>query len=94
MSKYWLLKVDAPHVSTFSVWESEKTPEGPKWTCIEADPFSNWMKNRHVASVGDYLKSRKFKYEWIKEDTIEPEENIDDAERLWRKKIYKCCLGA
>jgi hypothetical protein len=94
MSRYWLLKVNAPHFDSLCVWKVEKTPSGPEWECIEADPFSMWMKGRKVSDVGAYLKSRKYKYRWIKENIANSTDAGNDSERAWRELLKNVgCIG-
>jgi hypothetical protein len=94
MSRYWLLEVDAPHFSSFSVWRADKTPQGAIWECVDHDVFSAWMKKKPIADVGEYLKKQKYKYRWIREDIPETENKADNAEQRWRSLMSEsCCVG-
>lgn len=64
MPIYYLLIVDAPHFYAASVWRKE----GKQWTCIECAPILKWMINKDVQEVGDYLKKKGWKWQWIRED--------------------------
>jgi len=92
MAWHWLLTVNAPHFSSFCIWRAEKTPNGPKWTCVDADPFSAWMKGKDVAEVGAYLKKRKYEYIWTVEDTPDIEAKASNAEEVWLKKVNRSSL--
>jgi hypothetical protein len=65
MPVHYLLIVDAPHYCAGAVWRKE----GKTWACVDAAPILGWTRGKDVQEVGDYLKRKGFKWQWIREDS-------------------------
>lgn len=61
--KKQLLRVEAPHFVAAAMWV--KTGEG--WRCDpkQTAPIIRWMIGKTASYVGDYLRRKGWKYEWL-----------------------------
>lgn len=53
-----LLRVVAPHFVAGAIWENNQ--------CIAAAPILKWMIGKSPGYVRDYLKRKKWTYQWLK----------------------------
>lgn len=56
-----LLRVSAPHFVAGAVWRKA----GDGWECERAAPIIKWMVGKSPSFVGQYLKEKGWRYEWI-----------------------------
>jgi hypothetical protein len=70
-----------------SVWESEGRGDDRIFRYIEGDVFSNWMRGKSIADVGDYLKTQKYEYKWIRETPPKVANKENDGEAAWLAQI-------